>query len=292
MSIFQSLFLGIVQGITEFLPVSSSGHLAILSNLCGIETDGGILFDVLLHLGTMAAVFFVFRKDLGRMTAETIRMIADVIYNGKIFLHNRKEQDARRYRKIVHNNYRKFIVMILMSLIPTAIIGYVSRELVDIAGTTLIVPGVCLILTAALLLVADVVESGKKVPKDVTYTSAFMIGIAQGISVLPGISRSGTTITACLLSGYDRRFAVKYSFIMSIPAILGAMILEVGRIPSLNVSFTQILIYLCGAVVAGLTGCFCIRKMLIVVRKKHFRGFSVYCLIAGIVAIAGHFVMR
>ncbi len=292
MTIFQSVFLGIVQGVTEFLPVSSSGHLAILKNLFGIETDGGLLFDVFVHLGTTAAIFLVFRKDLLRMLGATIRMLADVVYNIKILLHNKREQDARRYKKIVHNNYRKFVMMVLVSTVPTGIIGYVSGELVEIADTTLIIPGICLILTSCLLLVADVTESGRRIPKDISYTSAFVVGIAQGLSVLPGLSRSGTTITACLMSGFDKRFAVKYSFIVSIPAILGAVILELGQIGSDAVAFSQIAIYLAGAIAAGLTGYFFIKKMLIIVRKKHFKGFAVYCLIVGIVAITGYFMLR
>ncbi|MDO5539889.1 MAG: undecaprenyl-diphosphate phosphatase [Eubacteriales bacterium] len=292
MSIIQAIFLGFVQGITEFLPVSSSGHLSIIKNLLDINTDGGLLFDVLLHFGTMVAVIVAFRKDIGRMIAETLRMIRDIIYNIGIMKHNHKEQDAKRYRKIVHNNYRKFVMLVIISTIPTAIIGYSARELVSIAEQTLIVPGVCLILTAGLLLVADVVESDKKIPKDITYTNSFMIGVAQGLSTLPGLSRSGTTIAACLISGFDRRFAVKYSFIMSVPAILGAVILECGDLGKYTVTMPQIFIYLLGSVIAGVTGFICIKKMLVVVRKKKFKGFAVYCLIVGIIAISGHFISR
>lgn len=292
MTILQSIFLGIVQGITEFLPVSSSGHLAILRNLFGIDTDGGLLFEVLLHFGTLVSICIVFRKDLLRMLREAVCMFFDICGNVKIWYSNRKDQDAKRYKKIVHNNYRKFVVMVLVSTIPTGIIGYVSRELVEIANTTLIAPGVCLILTAGLLLVADVTESGEKVPRDISYSSAFMVGIAQGLSALPGLSRSGTTIAACLMSGYEKRFAVRYSFIMSIPAILGAVVLELGQMGSETVAFSQVAIYLAGALAAGMVGYFCIRKMLIVVRKKKFKGFALYCLAVGVVAIAGHFVIQ
>ena len=292
MSVLQSIFLGFVQGVTEFLPVSSSGHLAIIRNLFGIETDGGMFFDVLLHLGTMVAIFMVFRKDIVRMLLESVHIVMDMIYNLKILVHNKKEQDAKRYKKIIHNNYRKFVVMILVSTVPTAIIGCTAQELVSIAGTTLMAPGVCLILNAGLLLVADVVESGKKIPKDVTFTNAFVVGIAQGLAVLPGLSRSGTTIAACLMNGFDRRFAVKYSFIMSIPAIIGACILEFSQVTVQSIAFSQIAVYLIGAIVAGLVGYFCIRKMLVVVRKKQFKVFSLYCLLIGILAIAGHFLTK
>lgn len=292
MSLLQSILLGLVQGITEFLPVSSSGHLAILRNLFGIELQDGPFFDVMLHLGTMIAICAVFRKDLIRMLKESVNMVMDMIYNLKILFHNKKEQDARRYKKIIHNNYRKFTLMVLVSTVPTAVIGYAAQELVNIAGMTLIAPGVCLILNAGLLLVADVVEAGKKVPKDAAYTNAFVVGIAQGLAVMPGLSRAGITILACLLNGFDRRFAVKYSFIMSIPAIIGAMILELTRISAQATAMSQIAVYLVGAIIAGITGYVCIRKMLVIVRKKQFKGFSLYCLVIGILAIVGHFLTR
>lgn len=292
MSLLQSILLGLVQGITEFLPVSSSGHLAILRNLFGIELQDGPFFDVMLHLGTMIAICAVFRKDLIRMLKESVNMVMDMIYNLKILIHNKKEQDARRYKKIIHNNYRKFTLMVLVSTVPTAVIGYAAQELVNIAGMTLIAPGVCLILNAGLLLVADVVEAGKKVPKDAAYTNAFVVGIAQGLAVMPGLSRSGITILACLLNGFDRRFAMKYSFIMSIPAIIGAMILELTRISAQTTAMSQIAVCLVGAIIAGITGYVCIRKMLVIVRKKQFKGFSLYCLVIGILAIVGHFLTR
>ena len=288
MTLIQSVFLGIVQGVTEFLPVSSSGHLAILRNLFGIQTDGGLLFDVMLHLGTVIAICAVFWKDILRMAGETARMISDICKNSSIFIHNKKEKDAIRYKRILHNNYRRFVVMVLCATIPTAVIGYTARDLVNMAYDSLLMPGIGLIMTAVLLIIADASESGKKIPKDISFTSAFMIGIAQGISTLPGLSRSGATIAASLISGYDRRFAVKYSFIMAIPAILGAVILELAQPGSSNVSLTQFFIYLIGAAVAGVVGFFCIKKMLKIVRRKKFSGFAIYCLIVGSVSIIAY----
>ena len=288
MTLIQSVFLGIVQGVTEFLPVSSSGHLAILRNLFGIQTDGGLLFDVMLHLGTVIAICAVFWKDILRMAGETARMISDICKNSSIFIHNKKEKDAIRYKRILHNNYRRFVVMVLCATIPTAVIGYTARDLVNMAYDSLLMPGIGLIMTAVLLIIADASESGKKIPKDISFTSAFMIGIAQGISTLPGLSRSGATIAASLISGYDRRFAVKYSFIMAIPAILGAVILELAQPGSSNVSLTQFFIYLIGAAVAGVVGFFCIKKMLKSVRRKKVSGFAIYCLIVGSVSIIAY----
>ena len=292
MTFIQSVFLGIIQGITEFLPVSSSGHLSILRNLFGIRTDGGLLFDVMVHLGTVIAICVVFRRDVLRMIGETIRMVSDIWANGSVLIHNKKEKDARRYKKILHNNYRRFVVMVLCATIPTAVIGYAARDLVTLASDSLLAPGIGLILTAVFLIIADVSENGKKIPKDISFTNSFLIGIAQGISTLPGLSRSGTTIAACLISGYDKRFAVKYSFIMAIPAILGAASMEIGQAFSGSVSLSQFFIYLAGAVTAGVVGYFSCRKMLTIVRKKKFRGFAIYCLILGSISIIGYVVMR
>ena len=292
MTFIQSVFLGIIQGITEFLPVSSSGHLSILRNLFGIRTDGGLLFDVMVHLGTVIAICVVFRRDVLRMIGETIRMVSDIWANGSVLIHNKKEKDARRYKKILHNNYRRFVVMVLCATIPTAVIGYAARDLVTLASDSLLAPGIGLILTAVFLIIADVSENGKKIPKDISFTNSFLIGIAQGISTLPGLSRSGTTIAACLISGYDRKFAVKYSFIMAIPAILGAASMEIGQAFSGSVSLSQFFIYLAGAVTAGVVGYFSCRKMLTIVRKKKFRGFAIYCLILGSISIIGYVVMR
>ena len=292
MSLLQSIFLGIVQGITEFLPVSSSGHLAILKNLFGVQTDSGLLFDVLLHFGTMIAIVVAFRKDIGRMIIAAVGMIRDIFYNAGTWRHNYKERDSKRYRKIIHNNYRKFTMLVIISTIPTAIIGYVARDLVAMAEQTLLVPGICLILTAGLLLVADVVEPGEKVPNTISLTNGFVIGIVQGLSTLPGLSRSGATITACLVSGFDSRFAVRYSFVMAVPAILGAMIEECSKAGNYTCTTSQVFSYIVGAAVAGIVGYFCIKKMLGIVRKKNYKGFALYCLVVGIIAIGGYLVHR
>ena len=146
MSLLQALLLGLVQGITEFLPVSSSGHLAIMQNLLNINTDTGVLFDVILHLGTLTAIFIAFWKDIKKLILDGCGMIYDIIQNIKIWSHNRREHDARRYRKIVSSNYRKFILLITVSTIPTAIVGLLLQNVVETAGSNLLAPGVGLFI--------------------------------------------------------------------------------------------------------------------------------------------------
>lgn len=291
MSLLQSIFMGIIQGLTEFLPVSSSGHLAIFKNLFGMNVEGGIFFDVLLHVGTLAAVIVAFRQDIKRLLLEGCRIIYDVICNIKIFINNKKNNQNEAYKRVIYNNYRKFVMLIIVATIPTGALGFCSRHLVEAAGSTLLAPGIGLLITGILLLVVDYTNSGRKIPKDATYANAMWIGICQGIAVFPGISRSGMTIAASLLSGFNRKFAVKYSFIMSIPAILGAAILELTQIGGSDITLRLGLYYLLGAIVAGVTGYFCIKLMINLVQKKKFRYFAFYCFFIGVVAIIGNFVM-
>lgn len=291
MSLLQAILLGIIQGITEFLPVSSSGHLAIFKNLFHMETDMGMLFDVMLHVGTLLAVCVVYYRDIFRLIGETVGMFIDVCINLGAFVRNKLFHAGFSYYTIVGNAYRKFVILIIVSTIPTGIIGVAGKDVVEAAGASMLVPGIGLLITGALLFIADVCNFGSKTPKDVNYGNAFAIGMCQGIATIPGISRSGTTITACLLSGFDRKFAVKYSFIMSIPAILGAAILELKDVPSLKISAGEAVNCGVGALFAAVVGYICIKTMLVVVKRKKYKIFAFYCLGMGALAIIGFLIM-
>ncbi len=291
MSLLQAVLMGLIQGLTEFLPVSSSGHLAIFRILFGVDTDTGMLFDVLLHVGTLAAICFVYYKDVWKLIVEGCCILRDAVVNVVLFFKNRTGGGQEPYRRIVNSSYRKFVMLLLVSTIPTGIIGIAGADAVEKSAEILLIPGICLIATAVLLVIADKTKDGGKLPKNVTYTNAFGIGIAQGIATLPGLSRSGTTITACLISGFNRNFAVKYSFLMSIPAILGALVLELKDYSAAAISGTEIVYYIIGMLVSAVVGYICIKTMLVIVRKKKFIGFAVYCLIVGAVSIGGYFYM-
>ena len=290
MSLLQAILMGIIQGVTEFLPVSSSGHLAIFKVLFQIE-EPGLLFDVLLHVGTLFAVFIVYFKDIIKMIAEFFCMIGDCFHNMICFFKNRFGKEKESYLRIVSNSYRKFDLLVIIATIPTGIIGIVDSDFVEMASELLIVPGICLILTGVLLLIADHTKEGDKTPQLVTYSNAFIIGICQGIATLPGLSRSGTTITACLVSGFKRQLAVKFSFILSIPAILGSLVFEIKDIDVSLITSTELLNYVVGMIVAGVVGYICIKTMLLVVRKKKFLGFAIYCFIIGAISVGTYFYM-
>ena len=290
MSLLQAILMGIIQGVTEFLPVSSSGHLAIFKALFQIE-EPGLLFDVLLHVGTLFAVFIVHFKDILKMITEFFCMIGDCFHNMTCFFKNHFGKENEPYLRVVSNSYRKFDFLVIVATIPTGIIGIVDSDFVEMASELLIIPGICLILTGILLLVADHTKEGEKTPKLVTYSNAFIIGICQGIATLPGLSRSGTTITACLVSGFKRPLAVKFSFILSIPAILGSLVFEIKDINVSLITSTELVNYVVGMVVAGVVGYICIKTMLLVVRKKKFLGFAIYCFIIGAISVGTYFYM-
>lgn len=291
MTLFDSIFMGIIQGVTEFLPVSSSGHLAIFSILFGVETDTGMLFDILLHIGTLVAVCAVYYKDILGMIVEFIRMMGDVFYNIRAKSWNKKHKKQKEIRDVVCNSNRKMALMIIVTSIPTGVIGFAASDLIEQLSNYLIVPGICLLITATMLLIADRLPDGNITPKKASYTSAFVIGIAQGIATLPGISRSGTTITACLGCKYERKFAVKYSFLMSLPAIIGAALKELLDVSGTEIASGEIGYYIIGTLVAAVVGYVCIKTMLVIVGKKKFTYFSVYCYIMGLTAIVGHFIV-
>ncbi len=291
MDLLQSIIMGIVQGVAEFLPISSSGHLAIMKHILKINTNTGLLFDVLLHLGTLIAIMIAFWKDIQELIVEGFKLLGDFFLNlGKLikYCFTRKQVE---FKNIVSTPYRRFVMLIIVSSIPTGIIGFTFNDAIEQMGETLLIPGLCLILTGVLLLIADNAANGKKTERTATYKDAGIVGLAQGFATLPGLSRSGTTITACLLMGFDKSFAVKYSFIMSIPAVLGAALKQAMDFTMDSVTQNELLNYLIGTIVAGLVGYICIKTMLVIVRGKKFKFFAYYCFLIGLTAVIGYFVI-
>ena len=285
MNILKALLMGLVQGVTEFLPVSSSGHLAIFKKVLGINLDSGNYFDVMLHLGTLVAVIIVFREDILGMIREFWGMLVTIFANFLVFIMRRKGRKDYEYFKVVNSSYRKLVLMVLISTVPTGILGMVGSELVEKASETLWIVGICLLLTSLLLFLADRHTDGKMRIKDAPYSSAFLMGISQGIATMPGLSRSGTTIATGLMLGYNKKLAVKYSFIMSIPAILGAVVVKLGDLKNEAFGSANLPGYILGTIVAGVTGYFSIKYMLKLIKNKRYTGFAIYCAVLGAVAI-------
>jgi undecaprenyl-diphosphatase len=190
-----------------------------------------------------------------------------------------------KWQPVITTPYRRFVMLVIVSTIPTGIMGILLSDWINAASATLIVPGILLLVNGVQLLISDRLPDGTLTEADASYTRAGIVGIAQGVATFPGISRSGTTITACLACGFKREFAVKYSFIMSIPAILGALVLELLDFAPEMLTASDVMNYLVGTVVSGIVGYICIKTMLVIVRGKKFKYFAYYCFAMGAFAV-------
>ena len=290
MSLLETIILGVIQGIAEFLPISSSGHLALFKKLFGLS-EVGLTYDIFLHAGTLVAVFIIYWSDIFKLIKEGFGIIVDACRNLGRFCSGKVKKGEASYIDVLGTSYRRFVMLVIVSTIPTGIIGLVFKKLFNLDNPSVIIPGIGLLITGLMLLVVDDLPSGNKTPKKMSYVDAVILGVAQGIATLPGISRSGTTLTVGVLRGLDRKFAVKYSFIMSIPAILGACVLDIKDMfaPENAVSGTQLAYYLTGAAVAAVVGYVCIKTLLLLYKNKKMKYFSYYCFVVGVIAIIANF---
>ncbi|MCB5473818.1 undecaprenyl-diphosphate phosphatase [Ruminococcus sp. AF46-10NS] len=291
MSVIHAIILGILQGITEFLPVSSFGHLCAVQHLMGGTRGSGVLFEVMLHIGTMAALILFLWKDIRKIGIELIGMILDLIGNANIFLYNRRTGKNLTYARIVTGTYRKLTALLVVSTIPTMLIGYQCKRLVVRTAASHMFSGIGLLLTGVILLVVDYSSiNGNKGTREANYGDAMWMGICQGVSVFPGISRLGLTMSAGLFCGMSRKFAVKYSLLMSIPAVIGAFIVEMGEFTSVSMTVGRGFTYVLGMLIAGVTGYLVIRFMVNFVNQIKLRYFAFYCFAAGIIALAVNYI--
>ncbi len=267
MSLLNALLLGLIQGISEFLPISSSGHLSIAQNLFGITVEGSedMLFEVLLHLGTLVAVFAAYWKDIKEMVLEFFRLISDIA-KGRV---PEKTPPARR-----------LILLIIVGTLPLFLILPVKDWIEGLGANTFVV-GAALLLTGILLFFSDRVHRGRKTERSAGLMDVAVVGIGQAVATCPGLSRSGTTIALGCFMGLDRRFAVRFAFLLSIPAVLGANILKISDAVKAGVNPGLIPGYLLGMAVAAISGYLCIRLVHMVADKGKFGAFAYYCWAAG-----------
>lgn len=255
MTLTQSILLGALQGATEFLPVSSSGHLAIAQHFLPGFSQPGVLFDVLLHVGTMVAVAIYFRRELAALLASPFRI----------------GETARLQRRL--------LLLLIVASIPTAIIGLLFRDFFEGLFENIAVVSLMLLVTGGLLFVAERFRRGSRKEDELTLTDALVVGTVQGCAIIPGISRSGSTIAALLLKGVDGETAARFSFLLAMPAVFGAAFLSARDLG--EVATGQIPLYLAGAGVAFLTGLLSIHLLLAVIRRRRLIAFAIYCWLAG-----------
>ncbi len=272
MSIGNAIFQGIVQGLTEFLPVSSSGHLSLIQYFTGQGGEQGVLFTVMLHLGTLLAVLLAFWGTIWDLIKEFFSMLGE-IFTGKFTFR-------------VVSGKRRMIFLLIVACLPL-LITIIFKDWFEALSTdqSILAEGICFLITSGLLFLSDRCVKGRKTAGTMQYRDAVAIGVAQAIAPLPGVSRSGSTIAVGLLAGLERKYAVAFSFILGVPAVLGANLLEVGKITKEGLSI-PLPTLLAGMLCALLFGVLAIRLVRWLVVSDRFVWFAWYTLILGILVIA------
>ncbi len=271
MDILQGIIIGIVQGLTEFLPVSSSAHLVFIQNILGVQSS--LAFDTFLHLGSLLAVLWFFRADIIKMILSWISSLSDIIHG--------------RFREGFYDDpYKRLAWYVIIATIPVGLAGVFFEDSVEaLFSGALYVPAFFLFVTGTILYLSQRMTSGSINFRNITGKHALFMGLGQACAILPGLSRSGTTIAAGLVAGLDKEFAAKFSFILSIPAILGAFILQVKDIGSaMDANFLPVFL---GFVAAFISGYIAIKWMLDLIQKRNLDIFAYYCWIVGIVVFMG-----
>lgn len=277
MTILEAILQGLIQGVTEFLPVSSSGHLSLFQHFFGVSGDEAVFTTIALHIGTLIAVFIAFRQKIWALILEALSMIKD-IFTGK-------------FKWSTMNPNRRMIMMIIISIMPLFIF-YIFKDFFSsvASDSDIAVEGVCFLYTAAILFIGDKLSKKNrekgigKTAGETTVKDALFIGFMQGIALLPGVSRSGSTISAGLICGQKREDAVEYSFILGIPVILAGALsqfLDMGS-SDVSISFVPLLI---GMAVAAVSGYLAISLIKWLMKSDRFGIFSIYTLILGIIVL-------
>lgn len=271
MSIIEAILQGILQGLTEFLPVSSSGHLSLFQHFTGLDGEGAVTMTIVFHLGTLAAVFIAFWDKIKKLIFEAFRMLKD-IFTGK-------------FKWKTMNPERRMIMMIIVSILP--LFGfYIFRDFFErlSSDSDIIVEGIAFLYTSALLFMSMKYGKGSRTAGETTVPAALTIGVFQGIALVPGISRSGSTISAALFTGMKREDAVEYSFILGIPVILAGAVVKLGEASAAEIS-ANLVPLLVGFIVSAIAGYFAIRLIKMLVVNDKFHVFAWYTLALGIAVI-------
>ncbi len=270
MTLLQSLILGIVQGLTEFLPISSSGHLVLFQNIFGMK-EPMLAFDIALHGGTLLAILAFFYKD-----------ILDIL---KDFIHSIQKTFSEKssFAASIQPPHRGLWACILITLLPTGIMAVCFKHLFETAFSSLLFVAGAWFVMGILLILSERFQKGQKDLSVIHYGDAFWIGLVQGVALLPGISRSGSTILAGMLLGIKKEDAAKFSFLISIPAVTGAMVMDLKK--GIQYFSTNTAIVLTGFLAAAITGYFVIRWLMGLIRQGRFFLFGYYCIAVSLFAV-------
>lgn len=277
MTYFMSILMGIIQGVAEFLPISSSGHLALFQTFFGMENmeEKYMFFTVLLHFGTLISVCMVYWRDIVDMIREFFLGIAALA--------------GRKDTGVAPPPTRRMVMLIIIATVPLFVMVFLQDAVNQLFSNSIMV-SCALLATGFILFFSDRMARGHKTAKNATVADALIVGCGQALAVIPGLSRSGTTISVGMMRGFDRAFAVRFSFLMSLPAVLGANVLEIKDALASNFPIEELPMYLVGVAVSAVVGYFAIRLVKSLSDKGKFGKFAYYCwavglgsLVAGIV---------
>ena len=277
MTYFMSILMGIIQGVAEFLPISSSGHLALFQTFFGMENmeEKYMFFTVLLHFGTLISVCMVYWRDIVDMIREFFLGIAALA--------------GRKDTGVAPPPARRMVMLIIIATVPLFVMVFLQDAVNQLFSNSIMV-SCALLATGFILFFSDRMARGHKTAKNATVADALIVGCGQALAVIPGLSRSGTTISVGMMRGFDRAFAVRFSFLMSLPAVLGANVLEIKDALASNFPIEELPMYLVGVAVSAVVGYLTIRLVKSLSDKGKFGKFAYYCwavglgsLVAGIV---------
>ena len=272
MTYFMAILLGLVQGIAEFLPISSSGHLALMQHFFSGMQEPDNLYTILLHFATLIAVCIVYWQDIVSMIVEFFRGLAALF-------------TRRGGRETEPPAARRLVMLVILGTLPLVLVLPINDKLDALSSHPAFIT-CALMVTGFLLFVSDRMAKGRKTERTARVTDALLVGVAQCIATVPGLSRSGTTIAAGMALGFDRKFAVRYSFLLSLPAVLGATLLQlIKTVKAGGIDMSLLPKYLVGMVVAGVVGYFSIQLVKLLADKGKFGKFAYYCWAVGIVAL-------
>lgn len=270
MEFIKAIALGIIQGLTEFLPISSSGHLVLGQRILNIN-DTQVFFDIILHLGTLAAICIVLRKEIWSLIVEFFKL-PGLLKAGNSLSAIWKERQQFR-----------LLIMIVVGSIPTGLIGFYFKELLESLFASTIAVGLALLFTGLVLFSTRLIKHSAREAKNVGVKDALLIGLVQGLAIIPGLSRSGLTISTGLLLGIDKDLAVRYSFLLSIPAVLGAILLQITSFSDASFSIFEMG---SGFLAAFFTGYFALLVLFKIVLNGKLHLFAYYCWALGLLTLA------
>jgi undecaprenyl-diphosphatase len=268
LSILQALLLGIVQGITEFLPISSSGHLVLGKVILGVHTEG-VAYEVFVHFGTFLAIVTILWSDISNILGSL----------GRLVRHPSPRNWLRNYRGDI---FLRMAILVILGTIPAVVVGLLFKSVIEAAFSSPIFVSFALIITGTFLLGTRWINSADT---QFGIVRALLIGVAQSFAILPGISRSGSTIAAAVYLGVERSEAARFSFLLALPAIFGAAVLESLELLQSNISSQQLITFFIGMIVAYISGMIALKWLLGVIRRGRLDRFSYYCFTVGLVGV-------